>query len=65
VKCGQCSAPGQVSVTFEIARQRRIKIHFCSVQCAYWGGVLHARTGFATTLAAIRKLFPASLEVLA
>jgi hypothetical protein len=68
VKCAQCPAPGRVTVTFAVVGRGRalqhVKIHFCSVQCAYWGGIQHARTGFATKLTALRKLYPASLEVL-
>lgn len=67
MKCGYCSANAKAaaSVTLELtSRRRTIRIGFCSVLCAYWGGIKHARTGFATTLTALRKLYPGSIEVL-
>lgn len=46
-----------------MTRKRRVTITFCSVQCAYWGGVQHARTGFVTTLPGLRTLFREALQV--
>lgn len=65
MKCGYCreSLPRvPVKVEFLIKR-RSVAVSFCSVSCAYWGGVQHARTGFATTVRGLRTLFGSALEV--
>lgn len=66
MKCGKCGEPvgaNPAQVTFELTRSRRVVITFCSVQCAYWGGVQHARTGFVTTVKGLKTLFREGLEV--
>jgi hypothetical protein len=67
VKCGYCSASAKAAATIELELstrgRRHVRIGFCSVLCAYWGGVKHTRVGFPTTLTGLRKLYPKSLEV--
>jgi len=66
--CGYCKERvprGEAeSVDFILNGGRsKIMIWFCSPHCIFWGGVQHARTGSATTVAALRERFGAGLEV--
>lgn len=78
MKCAQCGselpltvghlvdlAPATASaVTLQTSRGKRIRMWFCDPQCAYWGGVLFAKSGAPTTVAAMRKAFAGRIEVL-
>lgn len=77
MKCSQCGAAlaltvaqlaeleptSALPVTFHTQR-KRIRLWFCSPACAWWGGVLFARSGSPTTVVAVRRAFNGRVQVL-
>lgn len=71
MKCGNCTKPVElgrsVIVTFQTSGPagRQVRIHFCNVQCCWWGGQKYARStnpGAPTTLRTFRALYPGAVE---
>lgn len=77
VNCAQCGkqlastvaqlvdlGPASASVTLQTSRGKRIRMWFCDPLCAWWGGVLFAKSGAPTTVKSMRKAFAGRVEVL-
>lgn len=65
--CGYCkervNGNSATRVDFTVGGRHKVLIWFCSPHCCFWGGVLHARTGSASTVTALRERFGAGLEL--
>jgi hypothetical protein len=66
--CGYCKERVDVSMAQRVdfalnGNRTKIAIWFCSLHCVFWGGAAHARSGFATTVKALRERFGAAVEV--
>jgi hypothetical protein len=74
MNCGQCQKPLRVgsdlhiesqSVSFRTANGLDIRVHFCSLQCVWWGGQKYARSanpGAPTTKRTFKALYPGAVE---
>lgn len=74
MNCGQCRKPLKVgddlqlqseAVSFRTGNGVDLKVHFCSLQCCWWGGVKYAQSinpGAATTKRTFRALYPGAVE---
>ena len=70
MKCGFCkkpmpSPPFGVIVTFRTSNGVDIAVHFCNVQCCWWGGGKYARStnpGAPTTKRTFKQLYPGAVE---
>jgi hypothetical protein len=69
MNCGQCTKPLEaghsVFVTFRTTNGVDIKVHFCGVQCCWWGGQKYARStnpGAPTNKRTFKQLYPGAVE---
>lgn len=74
MKCGNCQKSLRVTselqvegvaVTFRTSNGVDIAVHFCNVQCCWWGGQKYARSmnpGAATTKRTFKALYPGAVE---
>jgi len=74
MNCGQCRKPLKVgedlklqseAVSFRTGNGVDITVHFCSLQCVWWGGVKYSKSinpGAPTTKRTFKSLYPGAVE---